>query len=219
MDNHHTDAQSHPWERIYSQEGHLFTEELPGLREAAGQFSRCGFRQILDLGCGNGRHVIALAALGFEVIGLDISQTGLGLSQEWLEQRALSAQLIQADTRSPFPLEGNCIDGLLSTQVIHHAYRAQVMLAIAEIHRVLKPGGRAFVTVPCGSRSQRESKKIEKHTYLPLEGPEAGLPHYIFSEQRLRQAFSNFNILGISTRDEGRLLAIWAEKPTPHSSD
>jgi hypothetical protein len=68
------------------------------------------------------------------------------------------------------------------------------------------------VTVPSGSRSNRKSKRIEKHTYLPLEGSEAGLPHHIFSEKRLRKAFSAFLIHEISHRDQGRILAIWAEK-------
>jgi SAM-dependent methyltransferase len=212
-EKHHPDASSHPWEKIFASEGRILTKQLPALREAAEKFSQCGIRQVLDLGCGNGRHVVALASLGFQVIGLDISKTGLDLTRQWLDEMGESAHLIQADTRQPLPLLENTIEGLISTQVIHHAYRAEVLLAIAEIHRILKPGGLAFVTVPCRSRSHKASKRLEMNTYLPLEGSEAGLPHHIFSERRLRQAFKKFKIHEISHRDEGRLLAIWAEKP------
>lgn len=211
---HRPDANNHPWEKIFAREGLVFTEELPAQKEIIERFNQGGFRQVLDLGCGNGRHVVALAARGFHVIGLDISKTGLALTRQWLDEGKLSARLIQADTRRPLPIKDNSIDGLLSTQVIHHAYRAEVLLAINEIYRILKPCGLAFVTVPCGSRSNRKSRKLEKHTYLPLEGAEAGLPHHIFSEKRLRQAFNSFVIHEISHRDQGRLLAIWAEKPT-----
>lgn len=211
-EKHHHDADSHPWEKIYAQDGRVFTEELPAQKEVADRFSQRGFQQVLDLGCGNGRHVVALAALGFKVIGLDISRTGLDLTRQWLKEERLSAHLLQADTRHPLPLQDNTLEGLFSTQVIHHARRAEVLLAIAEIYRVLKPGGLAFVTVPCKTRSHRPSQQIEKYTFLPLEGPETGLPHHIFSRWRLRRAFKAFRKHEISYRDKGRILAIWAEK-------
>jgi SAM-dependent methyltransferase len=206
------DATDHPWERIFSQDGHVFTEELPAQKEFIERFKQAGIHQVLDLGCGNGRHVVALPAQGFEVIGVEISKTGLDLTRRWLQESGLTAHLLQTDSRHPLPLKEGSIAGLISTQVIHHAYRVEVFLAIDEIHRILRPGGLAFVTVPSGSRSNRKSKRIERHTYLPLEGSEAGLPHHIFSKRRLRQAFSLFNIHEISYRDNGRILAIWAEK-------
>ncbi len=213
--DHHPNASNHPWEKIYTREGRVFTENLPALDEVAQRFQAQRCRTVLDLGCGNGRHVVALAGMGFQVIGLDISLTGLKLSQQWLEESQQRAVLIQADTRQPLPLEENCLDGLLSTQVIHHALQDEVLLAISEIYRILKPGGAAFVTVPCRSRSQRRSssQQIEEHTFLPLEGQEAGLPHHIFSEERLREAFRAFEIQEISYRDNGRILAIWVQKP------
>jgi len=212
-EKHRPDANNHPWEKIFAQDGRVFTEKLPAQKEFEDRFSQHGFRQILDLGCGNGRHVVALASLDFEVIGLDISRTGLDLTQQWLNECGISAHLLKADTRHPLPLRDNVVDGLISTQVIHHAYRAEVLLAITEIRRILRPGGLAFVTVPCRSHSRRKSNKIERHTYLPLDGSEAGLPHHIFSKQRLRRAFRGFIIHDISYRDDGRILAIWAEKP------
>jgi ubiquinone/menaquinone biosynthesis C-methylase UbiE len=211
---HHPTASDHPWEKIYSQEGRVFTEHLPALDEVAQRFQAESCHTVLDLGCGNGRHVVALAGMGFQVIGLDISLTGLKLSQQWLEESQQQAALVQSDSRHPLPLAENCLDGLLSTQVIHHALQDEVLLAISEIYRVLKPGGSAFVTVPCRSRSQRRSnsQQIEEYTFLPLEGQEAGLPHHIFSEERLREAFKAFEILEVSDRDNGRILAIWVQK-------
>lgn len=212
---HHPDASNHPWERIYTRDGRVFTENLPALDEVARVFSTRQFQTVMDLGCGNGRHVVALTSLGYQVIGLDISRTGLNLSREWLQENHQQARLVQADSRYPLPFQDSCLDGLLSTQVIHHALQNEVELAIAEIYRVIKPGGLAFVTVPCrsSSGSRSRSRQIEDHTYLPLEGPEAGLPHHIFSEDRLRQAFRRFDIQEISYRHDGRILAIWALKP------
>lgn len=212
---HHPDASNHPWEKIYAREGRVFTEHLPALDEVARVFRTHQFQTVLDLGCGNGRHVVALANLGFQVIGLDITPTGLKLSREWLKESKQQADLVQADTRYPLPFQDSCLDGLLSTQVIHHALKNEVELAIAEIYRVIKPAGLAFVTVPCQSSSgnRPRSQQIEENTYIPLEGRETGLPHHIFTEERLHQAFKKFNIQEVSYRDDGRILAIWAQKP------
>ncbi len=210
---HRPDSENHPWERIFAQEGRVFTKKLPAQVEFTERFQQHGFRTVLDLGCGNGRHVIALTSQGFEVIGLDISKTGLDLTQQWLREVDLTAHLVLADTRFPLPLPDNAVEGIISTQVIHHAYLAEVQLAINEIYRVLKMGGLAFVTVPSWNRSHKKSVKIEKHTYLPLEGSEAGLPHHIFSKKRLRRAFKSFKINEVSYRDNGNILAIWVEKP------
>lgn len=69
-------AKNHPWESIYKREGRVFTTPPPGFKAVAQEFAQHQFRLILDLGCGNGRHVIALTKAGLSVIGLDISSSG-----------------------------------------------------------------------------------------------------------------------------------------------
>jgi len=43
-------------------------------------------KKILDLGCGTGRHVIALAKRGFEVYGIDTAKKALNLTKERLKE-------------------------------------------------------------------------------------------------------------------------------------
>ena len=112
---------NHPWESIYKHEGRVFTEPFPGFEDAARIFAQHQCHRILDLGCGNGRHVVALIKKGFNTIGLDISSSGLRLTCEWLEDEGLQAGLVSADMRQYLPFEEESFDGLLSTQVIHHA--------------------------------------------------------------------------------------------------
>ena len=103
-------------------------------------------------------------------------------------------------------------DGLLSTQVIHHALLSEVRITIAEIWRVLANGGIAFVTVAGKKQAGEIYEEIESNTYIPLHGTEKGLPHHIFTEEELRSEFRMFEIREISRRDEGRVLALWLEK-------
>ena len=62
--------------------------------------------------------------------GLDISPTGLRLAQNWLDEEYLEAPLVQADNRHPLPFKDGAFEGLLSTQVIHHALLAEVRATI-----------------------------------------------------------------------------------------
>lgn len=208
----HLNASNHPWESIYRCEGRVFTEPFPRFTDVVEKFKQHQCRHILDLGCGNGRHVVALVKDGFNTTGLDISFSGLQLTGEWLKEERLQANLVQSDARWYLPFEADCFDGILSTQVIHHALLSEVRLSIAEIWRVLDKGGIAFVTV-AGSRDENVLyEEVEPGTYIPLNGTEKGLPHHIFTEEELCLEFNIFQIQEISRRAEGKVLALWLMK-------
>lgn len=202
----------HPWDEIFETEGRFFPEPFPGFNEVVQIFKDHGCSEILDLGCGSGRHLIHLAKEGFKACGLDISPTGLRLTREWVDEESLEADLVLADTREPLPFREGSFNGLLSTQVIHHARVAGVRSAIREIWRVLGSGGVAFVTVS-GRKDEGEFEEIEPGTFVPLTGPEKGLPHHIFCERELREEFQDFELMDFSTRAEGKVLVLLARKP------
>ena len=205
-------SKNHPWEEIYSREGRVFSEPFPAFSSVAQKFTQNQSSRILDLGCGNGRHVVALLNLNIDTIGLDISPTGLYLTREWLDEEALSANLVCGDIRHNLPFKAGIFDGLISTQVIHHALLAEIRHTISEIWRVMINGGIAFITVAGKKHEDLSYKEIEPGTYLPLEGTEKGLPHHIFTEKELCQEFNNFYIQDVGPRDEGRVLSIWLKK-------
>ena len=121
--------------------------------------------------------------------------------------------LVQASMLNPLPFRDGAFDGLMSTQVIHHALLAQVLATINEIWRILTPGGIAIVSVAGLIHDDTEYEEIEPGTFLPLTGSEAGLPHHIFNEQTLREAFAKFHIDFIERRDSRRVLMIQAQHP------
>ncbi len=62
------------YDKYYETEN-LFGEPYPELIEFFAEYSRKG--KVLDLGCGQGRDVIALARLGYSVTGIDNSKVGI----------------------------------------------------------------------------------------------------------------------------------------------
>jgi len=72
-------------------------------------------RTVLDVGCGSGENLAALAAGGkYELAGLDISEAALALSR----QRVPSARLMQLDIQTEALLER--FDLVISVQVVEH---------------------------------------------------------------------------------------------------
>jgi SAM-dependent methyltransferase len=201
----------HPWEQIYRRKGRGETNPFHRFNEVVNVFKEAGCSEILDLGCGGGRHLIHLTREGFRVVGMDISPTALRLTYEWIQEEQCAASLIVADMRKPIPFMERSFDAVFSTQVIHHARIAVVRGTIQEIFRVLGPGGLAFITVSA-RKDDREHIEIEPNTFVPLTGSESGLPHHIFTEGNLRRAFQAFQIQEISLRAEGKIWAVLAQK-------
>lgn len=203
----------HPWEDIYQREGRVFKNPFPGFARVAQEFRERGCEKILDLGCGSGRHVVGLARLGFRVFGMDISGTALRLTRQWLGEQKLQSHTVQGDLRFPLPFRDASFSGVLSTQVIHHALLIEVRRAIAEVHRVLAPGGVAFITVSGRRDEDMAFEEIEPGTYVPLSGPERGLPHHIFTREALENEFAHFKVEQVSELADGKVVAVLATRP------
>jgi SAM-dependent methyltransferase len=203
----------HPWENIFKNNLWPHMQPFQGFGEVVEVYKKNGVKTVLDLGCGNGRHTIHLEARGFKTFGVDISISGLQQTQHRYVSATLIPNLVLSDIRFPLPFRDNVFDGLLSTQVIHHAFIAQIQLTIHEIWRVMISDGVAFVTVAGKLDEGGEFEEVEPDTYVPLTGDERGLPHHIFDINEVYDKFSRFNIEDVSIRAGGHVIAIYLRKP------
>lgn len=102
--------------------------------------------RFLDIGLGSGRHTKLAAELGFRAFGIDISFVGLKHARERLLTAGLQAGLSQSSMLAlPY---GDCSFAVvLSYGVFEYGTANEVRQALAEVHRVLAPGGKAFVVL------------------------------------------------------------------------
>jgi SAM-dependent methyltransferase len=186
-----------PWDQIFRRQGRVFTEPHPDMPGIARWLMGRGARTVLDLGSGTGRHVVTLARHGFAVSGLDASPEGIRTTRKWLVEEGLEAALRLGSMTERLPYEDASFDAVVSVQVIHHAELATIRKVVQEIGRVLKAGGFLFVTVPKLRNQGVRFEQVEPHTFIPLDGPERGLPHHYFTSESLRAVFRHFDIIGI----------------------
>jgi ubiquinone/menaquinone biosynthesis C-methylase UbiE len=121
-------------------EKHRYAAE-PHIKEMAG-FDRVMGKRVLEIGCGLGTDGAQFAAAGAEYVGMDLSAASICLARRNLQLRKLPANWLVSDAESlPFP--DGTFDCVYSCGVLHHT--PALPRAIAEIHRVLRVGGRATV--------------------------------------------------------------------------
>jgi malonyl-CoA O-methyltransferase len=128
------------WAACYEDDGNpLIPLEGPAV---ATLFGPVAGRRVLDLGCGTGRHTLALARAGADVTALDQSPEMMALARrkldgfdvEWL-QHALPAAM-------PFPDAAFAL--IVAGLVVEHI--ADLPALVNEAARVLAPGGRFVVS-------------------------------------------------------------------------
>lgn len=109
--------------------------------------------RLLDVGAGNGRHTFEALKRGADTVSVDLDDMYLPVVREMSHAMRTSgearadamAECVRADALGlPFP--DATFDHVIAAEVLEHI--PEDTRAMAEIHRVLKPGGTAAITVP-----------------------------------------------------------------------
>ena len=111
----------------------------PAILDLAGDV---GGRRVLDAGCGHGPLMEALAARGATVAGFDASPAMVDLARQRLGP---GPDLRVADLARPLPYPDAAFDDVVCSLVLH--YLEDWSGPLAELRRVLRPGGRVLLCV------------------------------------------------------------------------
>lgn len=104
--------------------------------------------RLLDLGCGEGRHSLLAAKMGFFVVGVDYELLAVVRAQDQARPPDLKPLLhfLVGDLYA-LPFRPCSFDALLDYGCLHHQRRADWPYYLAAVENVLKPGGYLLLSV------------------------------------------------------------------------
>jgi tellurite methyltransferase len=147
---------------------------------------------VLDLGCGLGRHAIAFAKAGFSVTASDASRAAISHLSKRAEDLSLEIRALVCDVLSDL-LPENSFDIVLAYNVIYHGYRHQFSAAIAHVRQLLRTDGLFYFT--CPSRDDGKygfGQEVAPHTFMCEKSVTPGDIHYFADEADLNELLSGF---------------------------
>lgn len=97
---------------------------------------------VLDAGCGSGAFIRFLFEIGFNVTGIDISSVAISRVKHIMP----SAKLAVATLEQGIPFDEESFAAVWCSEVLEHIF--DVHASLAELNRVLVPGGLLVITVP-----------------------------------------------------------------------
>ncbi len=137
------------WARFYDAASWLMTfGKAPAMRKETVELAQpAAGEKVLDVGCGTGTLAIALGAKvgpGGEVVGIDAAPEMIAVARDKAAKQGADIDFrVGLIEEIPFP--DDSFDLVLSSFMLHHLPDDLKRNGLAEIRRVLKPGGRFLV--------------------------------------------------------------------------
>jgi SAM-dependent methyltransferase len=114
---------------------------------------------VADVGCGTGRVTAYLAGLGIEVVGIDLSPGMVAVAR-----RAYPELRFEVGTMTALDLPDASMAGVLAWYSIIHTPPHGLPEVVAEVRRVLAPGGHVLLGFQAGADEHRSMTHAYGHT-------------------------------------------------------
>jgi 2-polyprenyl-3-methyl-5-hydroxy-6-metoxy-1,4-benzoquinol methylase len=139
----------------------------------AADFSSTRGLKVLEIGCGLGTDGAQFAKAGADYTGIDLTEASIELAQKRFELAGLKGEFRVSDAEN-LDFADETFDVVYSHGVLHHT--PDTATAVREIHRILKPGGRAMVMLyHRGSYNYRIGIRVLRRAGAGLLKSEGGI--------------------------------------------
>jgi SAM-dependent methyltransferase len=104
--------------------------------------------RILDFGCGPGRDLKTIAALGHAAVGLEGAARFAAMARDYSGCEVWQQDFLRLD------LPGECFDGVFANAALFHVPSQELPRVLRQLHRTLKPRGVLFSSNPHGNNEE-----------------------------------------------------------------
>lgn len=152
---------------------------------------------VLDVGCFFGNNLFPFAAKGANCFGVDIHENIAKKAEIIFKNKGYNGKFTKGKNTS-IPHPDSTFDLLISVNTIHYEpSRESITEAIQEFKRVLKPGGRFYIsTVGTNHDIRKKAKKIKENIYeiRDWDFRDGEIFHFFEDPLELNKFLSNFFI-------------------------
>ncbi|MFD7157208.1 class I SAM-dependent methyltransferase [Kribbella sp. NPDC059898] len=212
-------AQQERWDAAYARTAELHgVEPSAAVRRAVELFGAAGIVDVLELGAGHGRDALFLARHGFSVHATDFSETALDQLRHAAQREGLDDRVTAAlhDVRDPLPPADATVNAVFANLLLNMAFSPSELRAlVAEIHRVLCPGGVFVYAVwsaddPCAQHWPRLEDGLSGHD---------GFVGRFFDKELVGELAENWSLDEVTPYEEGQrlMLRVTMTKAAPES--
>lgn len=180
---------SHLYEKLYSNRDEKEASRLADLIEKVIPLS--DYKNILDLGCGRGRHSITLAKRGYRVTGIDLSKKAIKKAKFIAKENNLkNVDFYVRDMRDPIPKQFDAIVNLFTTfgYFLEDEENRRILKTTA---KMLKPGGILLI-------DYLNPEYVEKNLVPSESGVYENLAYQVTRQIEDRMVFKSIQFTGES---------------------
>ena len=174
------------FDEVYSNPHTYFGQEHSGGMEECLKKYKIEACTAIDIGAGEGRNSLYLAAQGFDVYAVEPSRVGADKILQRAKEKDVKITVLNTDILSAIKNLDN-IGFAVALTSLEHMEDAYLLEAVKEIKRVLKPGGYIYIIVftEDDPGSKRDLQNASECALF--------IKHY-FKKGELRELFSEFEI-------------------------
>jgi SAM-dependent methyltransferase len=136
------------WDKLYKKDSSFFGEEPSNFAITSYQRMKHGVKELLELGCGQGRDCLFFASKGISIKVLDYSKVAIDAVTNKATTKSLPIKAILCDASSGMPFPNGEFDAVYSHMFFNmHFTKKELRFLFDEVKRVLKPNGMHFFSV------------------------------------------------------------------------
>ncbi len=152
-------------------------------------------KSVLDCGAGGNCPPLALfSEYGYKTYGIEFNDSQIEKAKKFSKEHNVELNITKGDIRK-LPFEDETISYIYSYNTIFHMKKEDILKAVKEIKRVLKPGGICFINfLTINDENFGQGEKVGKGEFLQVEDGEK-IVHAYYGIEEAEEYFKDMKII------------------------